>query len=166
MHGGRLRRRATVGVGGLGAWRHRGLLRFGGSRLRRTLDVFPISLVGLRHTHTHRSVGFSGGGGVSREGETETTEAMECSHVLVPPPPSLPCRAETVGRSGFRGRSADTGSKRSSSSEKQLLLVPHIQLDQTITTGDPHAFFKEIKKKNHSVRAAVQDCDPQQHFYL
>lgn len=107
------------------------------------------------HTHTHRSVGFSGGGGGSREGETETTEAKECSHVLVPP---LPCTAETVGRSGFRGRSADTG-RREAAPQRQLLLVPHIQQDQIITTGDRHAFFKEIKKKKikkHSVRAAVQ----------
>lgn len=47
VHGRRLGCRAPVGVGRLGARRHRRLLRFGLGRLRGTLDVLPVSLVGL-----------------------------------------------------------------------------------------------------------------------
>lgn len=55
VHGGRLGRRVPVGVGRLGARRHRRLLWFGLSCLRRALDVLAVPLISLEgHTHTHR----------------------------------------------------------------------------------------------------------------
>lgn len=48
VHGGRLRRRVPIRVRRLGARRHRRLLWFGLSGLRRTLDVLPVSLISLR----------------------------------------------------------------------------------------------------------------------
>lgn len=51
VHGGRLGCRAAIGVRRLGARRHRRLLRFGLGRLRGTLHVLPVSLVGLLREH-------------------------------------------------------------------------------------------------------------------
>lgn len=144
VHGGRLRRRVAVGVGGLGAWRHWRLLRFGLGRLRRTLDVFPVSLVGLRQTHVS---GFSGG--LREAGRDGDDRSHERSRVSSPPP------AEQ--RRVCRHRREE-----SSSSKIIIILAPHpCEQDGRIRTEEMLMHFSQ-SKKTFPGRAAVQDFDPPQ----
>lgn len=89
---------------------------------------------------------------------------------MLPCVSSPPCRAETVGTSR-----SETGLL-TQAQEKQLLkdrgycflskVSPHPceKDDKNMTTGDRHALSKRVK--THSVRAAVQDFDPQQNVLV
>lgn len=72
VHHGRLRCGVPVSVRRLGARRHLGLLGFGLSRLRGTLNVLPVPLVGLRSDTQEASENPQSG----RDGTVTRTEVI------------------------------------------------------------------------------------------
>lgn len=98
VHGGRLGCRVPVGVGRLGARRHhRRLLGFGLGRLGGTLDVLPVSLVGLlqehRRTQGERRCWQRGSGALAEVERRRKKKAISRHGVAVSSPAG---RAETL----------------------------------------------------------------------